>query len=90
MATIDTSSPYVSFHLTDEEISIGVRLNDLNHKVLQNRIATLAEQLLLLDVDPLNVIEFVKTRALLQGEINGLRYLLMQSIDSQASQQISI
>jgi hypothetical protein len=90
MSSLDLSSPFVSYSLTDEEISIGVRLNELNHKVIQTRIAILAEQLLILDVDTVNILEFVKARATLQGEINGLRYLLLQSVEAQSSKQFSL
>jgi hypothetical protein len=79
MAQIDTSSPFISYHLTDDELITGALLNDLNIYVIQNRVALLSEQLMALEIDTANVLETVKQRSKLDGQISELRFLLETS-----------
>ena len=86
MATLDTSNTFQSWILTDKETIQGCLLTNANIQVIQNQIATYAQERLNLDLDMSNPHRFIQQEADLKGKIAALRYLL--DLSESASKQV--
>lgn len=75
MAHITTNS-FSSYILTDEERLHGALLTLTQKQLIQNEIATIAEEKLALEVDPNNVMPFIQAEAGLAGQMAALKWLL--------------
>ena len=64
------------YELSDEELRAGQALTFSNQAVIQNLIATIAEQKLQLVLDPQNITDFAMQEAFLRGQIDILQHLL--------------
>ena len=64
------------YELNDEELRAGQALTISNKAVIQNLIATIAEQKLQLVLDPQNITDFAMQEAFLRGQIDILQHLL--------------
>ena len=86
MATLDTSNTFQSWILTDKETIQGCLLTNANIQVIQNQIATYAQERLNLELDMSNPHRFIQQEADLKGKIAALRYLL--DLSESASKQV--
>ena len=68
-----------SYFLTDEEVEEGSKLTITQTQVIQNQIATLTQEKLLLTPDNTNIQNYVQEEAYLRGQIDSLSYLLTTS-----------
>lgn len=80
MASIDISSQFIKWKLTQEEFPFACQFTDLNHKMIQNEIAICAEEKLALEFNPEAPIKFAQQEAFLAGKLAILQYILAQSI----------
>lgn len=64
------------YALSDEELRAGQALTISNQAVIQNLIATVAEQKLQLVLDPEKITDFAMQEAYLRGQIDILQHLL--------------
>lgn len=64
------------YELSDAELRAGQALTISNQAVIQNLIATIAEQKLQLVLDPQNITDFAMQEAFLRGQIDILQHLL--------------
>ena len=83
MATIDQTNTFQSWILTDKETILGCLLTTANTQVIQNQIATYAQEKLNLELDMSNPHRFIQQEADLKGKIAALRYLLDLSESAQ-------
>ena len=83
MATIDINNSFQSWILTENETIQGCVLTTLNVQVIQNQIASYAQERLNLELDMTNPQRFVQQEADLKGKISALRYLLDLSESAQ-------
>lgn len=77
---------FTSYDLTPEEVQIGSIFTGLQKQVLQNYLATYAEERLQLDFDPLNPHNFAQQEAEKKGVIQFIQYILQMS-DTAAEEQ---
>ncbi len=85
MSTINTSSSFISYSLSEQEVLIGSTLTTLQKECIQNQICSLAEQKLALKYIPENPMLFLQQEAELQGQLNALKYLITLSESAEAS-----
>jgi len=83
MAVLDTNNSFQSWILTENETIQGCILTTLNTQVIQNQIASYAQERLNLELDMTNPQRFVQQEADLKGKISALRYLLDLSESAQ-------
>ncbi len=70
---------FTSWDLSDKEILAGSVFTTTQKQVIQNLLATVAEEKLLLRVDSSNVSSFIQEEATKQGQIDILTYILSTS-----------
>jgi hypothetical protein len=75
MATL-VDNEFTAFNLTDEEFLEGSLLTDLQKKIFMNLRALAAQELLYLELDPLNQLKFAQAHADLSGRIKQISYIL--------------
>ena len=75
MAVIQQNS-FTSFNLTDDELKEGSKLTIPQIQVIQNLIATTAEDKLMLEFTPDKPLEFAQQEAYKRGQLDILRHLL--------------
>jgi len=85
MSTPNLSTSFVSYVMSQDEISIGSVLTTLQKQCIQNQICSLAEQKLALKYSPENPMLFLQQEAELQGQLNALKYLIILSESAEAS-----
>lgn len=85
MSTPNLSTSFVSYVMSQDEISIGSVLTTLQKQCIQNQICSLAEQKLALKYSPENAMLFLQQEAELQGQLNALKYLIILSESAEAS-----
>lgn len=85
MSTLNLSTSFVSYVMSQDEISIGSVLTTLQKQCIQNQICSLAEQKLALKYTPENPMLFLQQEAELQGQLNALKYLIILSESAEAS-----
>lgn len=73
---------FAAYELTDEEVLQGSIFTTLQSQVLQNHLASYAEEKITLDYDPKNPEEFIQNEASLKAKIELLQYLKEASIAS--------
>lgn len=71
-----TLNSFSSYHLTDDETTLGSVLTLTQKQVLQNQLATCAEEKLALVFDTEKPQEFVQQEAFKRGQIEMLSYIL--------------
>lgn len=79
MSTLNTSSSFISYNLTSQELLEGYNLNISNQQVIQNDMAQIAEQLIALDFDPTEPQKFVQNNAFLRGQLSAFQTILERS-----------
>jgi len=67
---------FTTYHLTEEEQAQGQILTSANIMVLQNLVASAAEEKLALKFDPINPLVFTQREAELMGQIGILKFLI--------------
>lgn len=67
----------------------GKILNEVQSRVIQNRIAIIAQQKINCKFDPLNPIAFAQVEAMLGGKIDALQELLNDSAETLAESKQS-
>ena len=77
------SNSFTSYELTEEQVLQGSILNVLQKQVLQNHLATFAEEKLALDYTPEAKDQFLQKEAYLKAKIDLVRYLLDSSTMSE-------
>jgi len=80
-------STFHRYSLTQEESVMGLLLTEANKLVIQNTIADIADQMIGLIHDPLNLHEYFVQKAYLKGQMDALKYLLTSS-ESQVVQDL--
>lgn len=85
MSTPNLSTSFVSYVMSQDEVSIGSVLTTLQKQCIQNQICSLAEQKLALKYSPENAMLFLQQEAELQGQLNALKYLIILSESAEAS-----
>ena len=85
MSNLNTTSSFVSYTLSADELTIGSTLTTLQKQCIQNQICSLAEQKLSLKYTPENPMLFLQQEAELQGQLNALKYLIILSENAEAS-----
>ena len=78
MATQKTNS-FTSYDLTDKEVLQGSIFTELQLQVLQNHLASYAEEKIALDYDPTKHEQFLQDEASLKAKIELLTYLIETS-----------
>jgi len=68
-----------SYFLSPEEEEEGSKLTVTQTQVIQNQIAELTQQKLLLTPDTTNIQNYIQEEAYLRGQIDSLNYLLTSS-----------
>lgn len=86
MANI-ANSTFTHWNLSAEEKLQGAILNQSQKQLLQNELATIAEQIVNLEYDPAKSLEFVQNDAHLKGQMSIIRYLLLRSDESERQLQ---
>lgn len=71
-----TTTPYSAYELTAQEYNEGSKFTINQKQVIQNQIALLADELLLLEPDPNDYAKFIQQQAHTKGGIQSLQYLL--------------
>lgn len=64
------------YQLSDEEQRAGAAFSLSNQAVIQNLLATVAEEKLHLVLDPQNITAYAQQEAYLRGQLDMLRHLL--------------
>ena len=77
------SNSFTSYELTEEQVLQGSIFNILQKQVLQNHLATFAEEKLALDYTPEAKDQFLQKEAYLKAKIDLVRYLLDSSTMSE-------
>lgn len=77
------SNSFTSYELTEEQVLQGSVFNVLQKQVLQNHLATFAEEKLALDYTPEAKDQFLQKEAYLKAKIDLVRYLLDSSTMSE-------
>ena len=76
MSIINNSSSFLSYHLTPAQEAAGSTFTLDQKAVIQNLIASAAEEKIALTFDPTNRSIFIQREAELTGQIGILKYLL--------------
>ena len=82
MASI-ANSTFTHWNLSSEEILQGSILSQSQKQLLQNELATIAEQIVNLEYNPSNSMEFVQHDAHIKGQMSVIRYMLLRSDESE-------
>lgn len=75
---------FTHWNLSPQEVLQGSVLSQSQKQLLQNELATVAEQIVNLEYDPNKPLEFVQHDAHLKGQMAVLRYMLLRSDESEA------
>ena len=67
---------FSAYSLNEQEAQEGSKFTVTQKQVIQNHIASLADELLLLEPDPNNYSDFIQKQACTKGGIDALTYLL--------------
>jgi hypothetical protein len=86
MKVIPTS--FTRVEMTPEEQATGAVLTSLNHAVIQNMIADIAEEKLALKFTPNDIHTYTQQEAHLAGQLDILKYLLDCSLSMQKSHSL--
>lgn len=86
MSIVNSSSSFISYTLTEDELLFGSVFSLGQKQCIQNQISNLAEQKITLRYDPANPMMFVQQDAELQGQIIALKYLI--TLSDSAEQQL--
>jgi hypothetical protein len=78
MATVKQNT-FTSYEFTTREMLSGSILTTEQKNVIQNELASIAEQRLAIDYDPEHQLAFVQQEAFLKGQISILRVMLIRS-----------
>ena len=78
MATVKPNT-FTSYEFTNRELLAGSVLSGEQKAVIQNELASIAEQRLNVDFDPSNPLVFAQQEAFLRGQISILRVMLLRS-----------
>ena len=70
---------FTAYKLTDEETLQGSIFTSLQLQVLQNHLASYAEEKIVLDYDPKNPDSFIQDEASLKSKVELLQYLIEAS-----------
>lgn len=81
------ANAFSMYQLTDKERLQGIVLSIMQKQVIQNRLAEIAEEKLLLEFDPDKSSSFIQQEAYKRGQIDILTYLLA---DSEAAEESDI
>lgn len=84
MAELSIGS-FTQWKLSDHEILQGGILSPQQKQLLQNDLATTAEQILNLRYDPASPLEFVQEDANLKGYMQAIRAILTRSDDAEVT-----
>lgn len=76
-------SSFKTFELTEQDTVSGHILSSLQRMVIQNDLAIIAEQILALNFDPLNPVDFAQQHAFLKGQMTIYQTQLQQSDECQ-------
>lgn len=79
MSTLDKTSPFISYILTEEEQRQGSILNSYQKQVIQNLLAQYATDKMILKYDTKDPMQSIQTEAILMGQIGVLQHLLATS-----------
>jgi hypothetical protein len=79
VATLNPTSSFQSWVLTEVEHIQGSILSLLHKQCIQNQICQLAEERIALSIDPSNPLPFIQKDAELKGSILALQYLITLS-----------
>jgi hypothetical protein len=74
---------FTEYDLTEQDAIQGACISGLQKQVIQNRVASLARQLLQLKFNPLNPTEIALEQAAIQGRLDGLQEILEQSAEAE-------
>lgn len=78
---------FTSWELTEEEEIQGKMLTTTQIQVIQNHIADLADEKILLEPDPEHMTAYIKTEAGLAGQIAAYQYLIDESASIEDNQK---
>lgn len=81
MATLIPNS-FASFDMNDEEVAIGSIFTITQMQMLQNDLATAAEEMLALEFDPTCPIMYTQQEAYKRGQMELLRHMLDRSLNA--------
>ena len=84
MSTPNISSSFISYNLTDDEMTFGSILSVGQKQCIQNQISALAEQRISLKFLPESPMVFMQQDAELQGQLIALRYLITLSDNAES------
>lgn len=73
---------FSSYNLTDDEVREGSILTITQLELLQNDLATAAEEKLVLEFDTTNPQTFIQQEAFKRGQIELLRYIIDRSLNA--------
>lgn len=83
MRPLQTS--FSAFDLSTEEQTVGAVFTTVQKAIIQNQIATTAEQILNLQFNPSDPLLFAQSKAILDGALGAYRNLLYISEEAEAS-----
>lgn len=78
---------FSSYQLTDEEQTIGSMLTVTQKQVIQNHIASIAEEKLAIPFDASKPVEYAQRQAELTGQMGALNWLLDVAEAAEAAQK---
>lgn len=81
MATLSHETLFASWNLSEQELMQGSILSTPQEQVIQNQIAQLAQEKLLLKFTPDSLYAYAQREAELQGQINALQFLITTSAE---------
>lgn len=82
MSELQTGT-FATYKLTKRETLSGSILSHDQKAVLQNELASIAENKINLDYDPRNPIKFAQDEAFLKGQMSIIRVMLLRSDESE-------
>ena len=86
MASIAVGT-FTHWTLSTQEVLQGSILSHSQKQLLQNELATIAEQIVNLEYDATKPMEFVQNDAHLKGQMSIIRFLLLRSDESEKQLQ---
>jgi len=78
---------FTHWNLSTQEVLQGSVLSQSQKQLLQNELATIAEQIVNLEYDAAKPMEFVQNDAHLKGQMSIIRYMLLRSDESEQQLQ---
>lgn len=84
MASI-VNGTFTHWDLLPQEVLQGSILSQSQKQLLQNELATIAEQIVNLEYTPDKPMEFVQHDAHLKGQMSIIRYMLLRSDESEVA-----